>query len=79
MIILIKKIPILINLDTYIYIYMELEFSTFFLDQQKEKIESISERILETFRGENWIKIGHRLIKNKEKNSVCAAKRSWKR
>lgn len=47
MIILIKKIPILINLDTYIYIYMELEFSTFFLDQQKEKIESISERFEE--------------------------------
>lgn len=47
MIILIKKIPILINLDTYIYIYMELEFSTFFLDRQKEKIESISERFEE--------------------------------
>lgn len=37
MIILIKKIPILINLDTYIYIYMELEFSIFFLDRQKKK------------------------------------------
>ena len=50
-IILIKKVPILIKLDTYIYIYiyiyMELEFSTFFLDRQKEKIESISERFEE--------------------------------
>lgn len=73
-IILIKKVPILIKLDTYIY--RTGIFNFFSRSTEKEKIESNNPR---TFRGQNWIKIGDRLIKNKEKNSVCAAKRSWKR